>query len=686
MRMQKKDMKKPTLRLIIASILLVAVMGIGVLVMGVYETSAYSDDFYESTSFANYYGNSIWNVSKLAVLMDKLANDTEMLDQNDTESDQDLYESELRDVEEHIRQNLNEEKRIFYRIINEGTSVVVAESNQFEKQLANAIILTTVHKGQGETLYQTAEKQRSLTLYNQYRYEDNNHNFTGEDYTIIMGVSAYNETIVAHRQGRLHHLFNRYYFYRDVNDVIGFLVLMASIMLIIILLIIIKSTKLKLLRHKEQQYTLFDAIPTDLSIAAMVAIGLFVMVALLNELTPEVIVYEEKVLLATQYAVLALTGLLVFFILELLSSLLAHLAAGTLIKKSLIYRMGKGVMTFSHKIMQGVFQGHRFRRQILGATLIIGFIVFLNIFFAIMQSAMLLILIPVDLLIAIFVIRFVLSLTTIVEHFTKTDNEESVNFKEERVVEILKPFAYALNHMEETFNEAVANAIKGEKLKTELLTNVSHDLKTPLTSMINYIKLLKQYQHSDETIQEYVSILDMKTERLKVLVDDILEISKLSSGNVQLHLQKIDINQMMNQVMGEYESAFSEKGLDIITNDFSMPMLMTADPVKLWRVFENLLTNVYKYAMSNSRVYLTTTEKKHFVSIEIKNISEKPLKQFGESKDYVERFVQGDSSRQVDGSGLGLAIAKELVTQMQGSFEITTDGDLFKVCLVFEVV
>jgi len=676
MTTRKKNIKSPTFKLLFTSILLVCVAVIGMLLIGIYDTSDYSDDFYESQTFANYYSSRIWDVTRLAVLMNEVQNYADDLAVD--EGERDLTTEDFTQEAQYRQERLNAKQRIFYKIVNEETHVVLAQSKQFEQQAANAIVLSTLYKGNNETVYHTAEKHRVLS------FLDIDDDFEKSDISIVMGVSAYNETIVAHRQGELHHLFTDYYFFNEISESIDVIVIAGIVILIIAMILFVRSTKLKIHRHKNEQYDLFDVIPTDISVIFIIALGVVTMLMMLSFFKPEAIVYEDNLLMAMQYITLAFAILLVFIMLELVVALIAHMIRGTLIKKSLIYRTGSALTAFNKHLLQSLFQGRHFRRQLMAATLLIGFIVFLNILLAMMYSGWLLFLIPVDLIIAFMVIRFVLSLASIVEHFTLGDNEKTVAFKEERVIEVLKPFAYALNHMEETFNEAVANAVKGEKLKTELLTNVSHDLKTPLTAMINYIKLLKQHEHTDETIHEYVSILDMKTERLKVLVDDILEISKLSSGNIQLDLQKIDINQMMNQVMGEYEAVFSEKELEIITNDFSAPMLITADPVKLWRVFENLLTNVYKYAMPHSRVYLSTTERKKFLNIEIKNISEKPLKQFGESHDYAERFVQGDPSRQVEGSGLGLAIAKELIIQMQGSLEITTDGDLFKVSLIFE--
>jgi signal transduction histidine kinase len=303
--------------------------------------------------------------------------------------------------------------------------------------------------------------------------------------------------------------------------------------------------------------------------------------------------------------------------------------------------------------------------------------------FALMQSVVLLWLIPVDLLIVWWVFRFALSLADIVENVLYAPQHDyDVTVESKTTMPLLLPFAERLGRMQEAVSEAVAEAVKGERLKTELLTNVSHDLKTPLTAVINYVKLLMQYPLEDENVKAYVAILDEKTQRLKTLVDDILEMSKLTSGNVRLSIETVDLEQVLTQALAEFENNLSQRGLMLMRRENEVPIYVEADSDKLWRVMENLLGNIAKYAQEGSRVYVVTTLQKHFVQLELKNISAEPLSQEGVY--FTERFARGDQARGSEGSGLGLAIAKELVERMAGHFDVSVDGDLFKVTLVFE--
>ena len=220
--------------------------------------------------------------------------------------------------------------------------------------------------------------------------------------------------------------------------------------------------------------------------------------------------------------------------------------------------------------------------------------------------------------------------------------------------------------------------MKSERLKTELITNVSHDIKTPLTSIINYVDLLKKEELQDERIREYVEILDMKSQRLKKLTEDLVEASKVSSGNVKLTIEEINLKELINQSIGEFKDRFEEKGLQIESN---MPegIKVKADNRYLYRVIENLFSNITKYALENSRVYIDITKEKNKISISMKNISKEKLNI--SSDELMQRFVRGDKARYTEGSGLGLSIAKSLTELQGGTFDIYIDGDLFKVVI-----
>ena len=217
-----------------------------------------------------------------------------------------------------------------------------------------------------------------------------------------------------------------------------------------------------------------------------------------------------------------------------------------------------------------------------------------------------------------------------------------------------------------------------------MITNVSHDIKTPLTSIINYVDLIKREKPENAKIQEYLDILSLKSQHLKNLTEDLVEASKVSSGNISVDLRDIDLVEMINQTNGEFEEKFSEKGLSIISNAPSNGVKIRADGRHLWRVLENLYNNAFKYAAKNSRVYIDILADGKTATFIIKNISENPLNMRPE--ELTERFVRGDVSRTTEGSGLGLSIAKSLTMLQGGKFDIIIDGDLFKVQIKFEKV
>ena len=244
--------------------------------------------------------------------------------------------------------------------------------------------------------------------------------------------------------------------------------------------------------------------------------------------------------------------------------------------------------------------------------------------------------------------------------------------------------AEAINSIGTGLEYAVAESTKNERMKADLITNVSHDIKTPLTSIVNYVNLLKREDIENERAKGYIKILDEKAARLKQLTEDLVEASKVSSGNVKLDMQNIDLVEMVYQTAGEFNEKFEKKELTIVTKLPNTPVLICADGRQLYRVIENLYNNVAKYAMERTRVYVEVAVKEERVTFSIKNVSEKALAlENSQAGDLTERFTRGDSSRTTEGSGLGLSIAKSLTQLMGGNFEVSVDGDLFKATLVF---
>jgi signal transduction histidine kinase len=218
---------------------------------------------------------------------------------------------------------------------------------------------------------------------------------------------------------------------------------------------------------------------------------------------------------------------------------------------------------------------------------------------------------------------------------------------------------------------------KGERMKTDLITNVSHDLKTPLTSIVNYVDLLKKEELDNQRACEYINILEEKSDRLKLLIEDLVEASKASSGNLAVNHEKVDLQELITQACGEFQEKVTQAELELHVNSQEESISIKADGRHMWRIAENLLSNVIKYSMPHSRVYIDMGSDIAYGSFTIKNISAFPLNISPEQ--LTERFVRGDQARSTEGSGLGLSIAQSLTVLQGGKFQIQIDGDLFKV-------
>ena len=263
-----------------------------------------------------------------------------------------------------------------------------------------------------------------------------------------------------------------------------------------------------------------------------------------------------------------------------------------------------------------------------------------------------------------------------------TDGDLSSKIDTETMKGDKKKLAEMINHIGDGFEKAVAQSIKDERLKAELITNVSHDIKTPLTSIINYVDLMKREHVSEEPLKGYIEVLEQKSQRLKQLTEDLVEASKASTGNIELEPVNLNMTELLSQTIGEFEDKFSEKNLTLVPNITEEEVVIFADGRRCYRIFENLFQNIYKYAMPNTRVYLSLELKGKQVVLCLKNISESPLTV--DVSELTGRFVRGDVSRTTEGSGLGLSIAQSLTTLQNGSFHVELDGDLFKVTIIFE--
>ena len=265
---------------------------------------------------------------------------------------------------------------------------------------------------------------------------------------------------------------------------------------------------------------------------------------------------------------------------------------------------------------------------------------------------------------------------------SRGDLEHRVNTS--HMVGEFKSFGEDLNGINAGLSQAVEQRLKSERLKTELITNVSHDIKTPLTSLINYVDLMKKEPVENERVGEYLEVLDRQSHRLKKLIEDLMEASKASTGNLTVQMERCDVGTLLSQVAGEYEERLRQRDLTLLYTPPADPVYILADGRHMWRVLDNLLNNTVKYAQPATRVYVDLEPEAAWVRILFRNISRESLNISGD--ELTERFVRGDSSRNTEGSGLGLSIARSLTELQNGTLDLQIDGDLFKVILTFPVI
>ena len=367
-------------------------------------------------------------------------------------------------------------------------------------------------------------------------------------------------------------------------------------------------------------------------------------------------------------------------------SLVRRIKAGTLWKNSLIRKVLKWIGKCSGKLADFARAFSRNTAEKIKVLLVGGAFLFLQflIIGCVFSGAgvFLLALMAVDVAVMIFAIRKADGLDLIMNGLKKiSDGELQYKIKTDTLTGKQKVMAEYINNIGSGLDAAVENSLKKERMQTELITNVSHDLKTPLTSIINYVDLMKRENPTDPKIQEYLRILDEKSQRLKVLTEDVVEASKASTGNIKLEMNDIDFVEMVQQVIGEFEEKFQEKNLTMMVHFTDEPSIIYADGQRMWRVLENVFGNVVKYAMEGTRVYAEISNRNKKVTFSLKNISAQPLNISAD--ELTERFIRGDVARNTEGSGLGLSIAKSLTELQGGEFKLYLDGDLFKVMITF---
>ena len=374
---------------------------------------------------------------------------------------------------------------------------------------------------------------------------------------------------------------------------------------------------------------------------------------------------------------------LVPLVLLFLCAFAAQCKAGTVLRSALIAR----IVRFLWRIVRSLFLGlRRIARNLpllWKTALVMAGVFFLEMLFVLAGygsvDGIFVIMKAVELLAALYIALNLRTLQKGGEKLARGDFSSPIDTK--YLIGDFKRYGQELNDVQSGLEQAVQEQMKAEHLKTELITNVSHDIKTPLTSIVNYVDLLKKEDIPSPEAREYIAVLDRQSHRLKKLTEDLVEASKASTGNLEVNLAPCLPCVLLTQAAGEYVQKLKDAGLDLVTRQPETAVTILADGRRLWRVFDNLMNNICKYAQRGTRVYLTLEERDGQAVISFKNTSRAPIEIPAE--ELLERFVRGDAARGGEGNGLGLSIARSLTELQKGTLELTVDGDLFKVVLRF---
>lgn len=378
---------------------------------------------------------------------------------------------------------------------------------------------------------------------------------------------------------------------------------------------------------------------------------------------------------------------LVPLVLLFLCAFAAQCKAGTVLRGALIGRIAR----FLWRIVRAIFRAllHTLARlPLVWKTALVGlviagaeFLLYINDFYRVRYGVFLMMKI-IELLAVLYIAVSLRTLQKGGEKLARGDFSSPIDTR--YLIGDFKRYGQELNDVQGGLEQAVQEQMKAEHLKTELITNVSHDIKTPLTSIVNYVDLLKKEDMPSPAAREYIAVLDRQSHRLKKLTEDLVEASKASSGALNVELQPTDVNVLLSQIEGEYQERLAACHLTLVTQPPAPGTMIQADSRLLSRVMDNLVSNVCKYAMENTRVYVTAAVRDGQAVISFKNVSRDELNISPD--ELMERFVRGDASRHSEGSGLGLSIARSLVQLQGGTFALSIDADLFRADIVFPLI
>lgn len=411
----------------------------------------------------------------------------------------------------------------------------------------------------------------------------------------------------------------------------------------------------------------YDKVPLEI-VTILYFLGILLNVAIVADLSYSGILYS---------IIICIIDFILFYIFSIitLETIVKRIKTKTLLKSTIIYFI-------CHEIKKA-YVNRKVTTKVILLFLAFSIILFTLVALAMDSAFFVLILIGYLFAVLWFLIQAAIKFNKVREAVKSIyEGNTNIRLNETEMKGVLKELTIYINDIAGGLSNAINQSLKSERLKTELITNVSHDIKTPLTSIINYVDLLKKEKMPNEKCTEYLMILENKSQRLKKLTEDLIEASKASSGNIKLNIERINVNELVKQISGEFEDRFKAKGLEEILTLPEEEIFINADGRYMYRVLENIYSNAAKYALENTRVYMDIIPKQKTVVIQMKNVSKEKLNISVD--ELMQRFVRGEASRNTEGSGLGLSIANSLTELQGGKFHIYLDGDLFKVTIGFE--
>ena len=618
-----------------------------------------ADSYFETQRFENLYKGSI--------LSNVEANYSKVKDANGEEILTDLNEdTEFKTENGYIYYKTYLENRNFkFLIIDNKTNTAITNLTQTMRTDSVDKIKEELSKNSYYWNYENKEVKTNISnlsiedIKYVYQYKTLEENYDCTIYTSI------NEDVTQFHDD----YYNSYIIYKICTNSVktAIINIIITLVLIIVSAILITVYAGRKRNFKEIQLESIDKIPLEIILAAMFIP--FIMLLFLG------IELSYNLNITTIIGNIGILIIMYSIALILYESIVRRVKTNTILKNTIIYRLCKWIKNG----VKNIFNNFSLAAKIIVilACMLIFTLIFSNWGFT-----------GIILLIAMYVFAFkyyfdnitkFLNIKNTVKKIYEGDTK--VRLQEDEYTGVLKELCIYVNDIAGGFTNAIDKSLKSERMKTELITNVSHDIKTPLTSIINYVDLLKKEDIQNEKAKEYLDILEQKSQRLKRLTEDLIEASKASSGNIKLDMKKINVNELIKQISGEFEDKFKNKNIDLNIEIPKEDVFILADSRYLYRVMENMYTNIEKYAMENSRVYVDLQEENKKVKIEIKNISKEKLNI--SANELMERFVRGESSRNTEGSGLGLSIAQSLTKLQKGEFGIYLDGDLFKVIISF---